>query len=229
MAIRLVLADSHPLVLEGLESFCTKQGDMQPVARCANGEEAVEAVRQHQPDILLLDIHLPASDGLAVLRQLRQEQLPTRAVFLAAAIDDRQTLEGLRLGLKGVVLKDMPTHLLAQCIRRVAAGEQWLERHTVGRAIDKMLLRETSSRRLVNVLTPRETKVMLLVTEGMGNRDIATRLTVTEGTIKIHLHNIYKKLGIKNRVDLTLYALGDLHCGEAIRGVQFWPCTYRLG
>jgi DNA-binding NarL/FixJ family response regulator len=206
MAIRLVLADSHPLVLEGLESFCTKQGDMQPVARCANGEEAVQAVRQHRPDILLLDLHLPGLDGLAVLRQLRQEQLPTKAVFLTATIDDKQTLEGLRLGVQGVVLKDMPTHLLAQCLSRVAAGEQWLERHTVGRAIDKMLLRETSARRLANILTPSETKIMLLVTKGMGNREIANRLTVTEGTVKIHLHNIYRKLGIKNRVDLTLYA-----------------------
>jgi two-component system, NarL family, nitrate/nitrite response regulator NarL len=204
--IRLVLADSQPLVLDGLEFFCARQEDMQPVARCSSGEEALQAVREHRPDILLLDLHLPPTDGLAALRQLRQEQFTTKTVLLAAAIDDKQTLEGLRLGVQGVVLKEMPTHLLAQCLRRVAAGEQWLERQTVGRVIDKMLQRETSVRRLANILTPSETKIMLLVTEGMGNRAIANRLTVTEGTVKIHLHNIYKKLGIKNRVDLTLFA-----------------------
>jgi DNA-binding NarL/FixJ family response regulator len=204
--IRLVVADSHPLVLDGLEFFCSQQKDMLPVARCMDGKEAVQAVRQHRPDILLLDVELPGMDGLAVLRQLRQDKIPTKAVLLTVALDDKQALEALRLGVRGVVLKTMTTNLLAQCIRKVHAGEQWLEKQSAGRAIEKMLLREAGARKLANILTSREIEVMEFVAKGLGNREIAARLTMGEGTVKTHLYNIYKKLGVNNRVDLTLYA-----------------------
>lgn len=206
MAIRLVLADNHPLILDGLDYFCSQQVDFQPVARCANGVETVQAVRKHRPDILLLDVDFPDIGGLAVLRQLKQERIPTKAVLLTAALDDKQALEALRLGVRGVLLKNMPTTMLAQCIRRVDAGGQWLEKQSVGLAIEHMLLHEAGARRLANVLTPREIEIVVRVSEGLRNREIAQQLTVKEGTVKIHLHHIYQKLGLNNRVDLTLFA-----------------------
>ena len=105
--IRLVLADDHPIVLNGLESLFHLEPDFQVVARCVNGEETLAAVRQHRPDILILDIHMPRKDGLEVLRELDQDQLPTRVVLLAAALEEHEVLEALRLGARGMVLKEL--------------------------------------------------------------------------------------------------------------------------
>jgi two-component system nitrate/nitrite response regulator NarL len=206
MAISLVLADEHSLVHDGFEVLCSREGDFHLRARCHDGEEALQAVRRTLPDILVLETSLPKMDGFAVLREIRRERLPTRAVILTAALDDEQALEALRLGVRGVVLKNMPTNLLAQCIRKVHAGGQWLEKQSAGRAIEKMLLREAGGRRLANILTPREIEIARMVAQGQSNREISEKLLVREGTVKIHLHNVYKKLGIDSRVDLTLYA-----------------------
>jgi two-component system nitrate/nitrite response regulator NarL len=206
MAISLVLADDHPLVHDGFELLCSREGDFRLLAKCQDGEEALQSVRRSLPDILVLETSLPKMDGFAVLREIRRDRLPTRAVILTAALDDEQALEALRLGVRGVVLKSMPTKLLAQCIRKVHAGGQWLEKQSAGRAIEKMLLREAGARRLANILTPREIEIARMVAQGQSNREISEKLLVREGTVKIHLHNVYKKLGIDNRVDLTLYA-----------------------
>jgi len=206
MAIRLVLADSQPLVLDGLERFCAQQGDLYPVARCHDGAEALDAIRRHRPDIVLLDLPLKNRDGFAVLREVKQENLPTRPIILTAALHDEQALEVMRLGVPGVFLKTMSTELLAQCIRKVHAGGQWLEKQSFGSAFETLLLREAGARRLATILTPREIETMRLVAKGLSNRQVAEQLHLKEGTVKIHLHNIYKKLGFQNRVDLSLYA-----------------------
>ena len=122
MAIRLVLADDHPLVLDGLESLFRLEEDIQAVARCRDGEETLGAVREHRPDILILDIRMPKLDGLDLIRAMRRERLPTRVVILTAALDEEEVLEAIRLGVKGVVLKEMAPRLLVQCVRKVHAG-----------------------------------------------------------------------------------------------------------
>lgn len=206
MPIHLVLADPYPLILDGLELLCSKNDDFVPMASCLDGAEALGAVRQHTPDILILDFPLSTCDGLSVLRTIRQENLPTRAIILTTALENAQAVEIMRLGVRGVVLKTMPTHLLAQCIRKVHTGGQWLEKQSMGSAFEKMLQSEAGARRIATILTPREIEILCLVAGGLSNGQIGDRLLLKEGTVKIHLHNIYKKLGVKNRVDLTLYA-----------------------
>src|SRR2546422_1247506 len=141
MTIRLVVADDHPIVLDGLQSLFQLEGDFDVVARCVNGEEALAAVQEHRPDILILDIHMPRKNGLEVLSALHQQMLPTRVVLLAATIDEDEVLEALRLGVRGIVLKELAPQLLVQCVRRVQAGEQWLEKQLSGRALDTLLRR----------------------------------------------------------------------------------------
>lgn len=206
MAITLVFADPHPVFLLGLESLFSGDPGFRILARCGTAGETLEAARRLQPDLLILDLDFPDGNGLQVLRQLKGDALPTRTVLLTAALEDEQAMEAFRIGVHGVVLKSMPAHLLIQCLQRVHAGGQWLEKHSVGRAIEKMLRREAGTRRLATILTPREIEVVRLVTEGQSNRKIADRLGLQEGTVKIHLHNVYKKLGVDSRVDLTLYA-----------------------
>ncbi|MEK6718394.1 MAG: response regulator transcription factor [candidate division NC10 bacterium] len=206
MPISLVLADDHPIILDGLEMLFRAEQDFQVLARCVNGEETIQAVRQHRPDILILDIRMPGKDGLAVLREVKKDSLPTRAVLLTVGLDEDDLLEAIRLGVRGVVLKEMAPQMLVQCVRKVHAGEQWLEKRSVGRALEKMLLREAGERQVAGVLTPRELEIVRMVASGLRNKEIADSLSISEGTVKIHLHHIYEKLNLASRLELALYA-----------------------
>ncbi len=206
MPIGLVLADDHPLVLDGLANLFSQEEDITVRARCRDGEETLRAARQHRPDVLILDIRMPVKSGLEVLRELHQEKLPTRVVLLTAGLDEDEVLEAVRLGARGVILKEMAPQLLVQCVRKVAAGEQWLEKRSFSRALEKMLRREAGARQVAGVLTPREIEIVRMVAQGLRNQQIADKLHISEGTVKIHLHNIYEKLQVDGRVALTLYA-----------------------
>jgi DNA-binding NarL/FixJ family response regulator len=204
--LKLVLADDHPIVLDGLEQLFRAQKDITVVARCQDGVETLRAVRQHRPDVLLLDIRMPAPDGLQVIRNLQKDNLPTRIVLLTVELSEDDVLEAVRLGVKGVVLKEMSPQMLMECVRKVADGEQWIERRSLTRALDKMLCREAGFREVSSVLTSREIEIVRLATRGLRNQAIAEQLHISEGTVKVHLHNIYEKLGIDGRVALTHYA-----------------------
>lgn len=206
MSIRLVLADDHPPILQGLTLLLRQEPDLEVLAVCRDGEETLQAVRQFQPDVLILDILMPGKDGLAVLRELRQLEIPTRVILLTAAIDEDNLLEAMRLGVGGVVLKEMAVPLLIQCVRKVYAGDQWLERHSIGRAMEKMLRREAGTREVAKLLTPRELEIVRLAASGLRNKEIASRLTISEGTVKIHLHRSYEKLHVDSRIALLRYA-----------------------
>ncbi len=141
-----------------------------------------------------------------VAGRLQGEGLPTRIVLLTAELDEDDVLKAVRLGVRGVVLKEMAPQMLVDCVRKVAAGEQWIERRSLTRALDRMLRREAGLREVTSVLTPREIEIVRLVAEGLRNQAIGERLRISEGTVKVHLHNIYEKLGIDGRVALTHYA-----------------------
>ncbi len=206
MAVTLVAVDPHPLSLLGLAQLLNNEPDIDLLASGSTAADAMQQVVQYQPDILLVDIKLPDRGGLELINELKNSSLKVKAVILTTSMDEEQTIDALRYGVKGVVLKDMPAHLLVQCLHKVAAGGLWMEKESIGSAFEKMLHREAGMRRLATILTPRETEVMRHVASGMTNQEIANKLIVTEGTVKIHVHNIYRKLGFSNRVDLTLYA-----------------------
>lgn len=206
MSIRLVLADDHPIVLDGLETLFRLEPDLEIAARCVNGEETLVAVRLHRPDVLVLDIHMPRKDGIAVLRELQRDKLATKVVLLAAVLEEEEVLEALRLGVRGMVLKELAPQMVVQCVRKVHAGEQWLEKHAFSRVVDSLLRREAGEKEAANVLTPREIEMVGMVARGLRNKEMSERLAISEGTVKIHLHHIYRKLKVENRVELILYA-----------------------
>ena len=206
MNTRLVLADDHPLVLEGLERLVQQEADFTIVARCRDGHVALQAVRVHRPDVLVLDLKMPGRDGLSVLRAIGDEGLATEAVVLTASIDDDQLLEAVGLGVRGVVLKEAAPRTLVAAIREVRAGRSYLQTPAVSRALQKLVRREIDIRSARHILTPRELEIVGLAAGGARNREIAEQLSITEGTVKIHLHNIYEKLAIDSRVALALWA-----------------------
>ena len=204
MTIRLVLADDHPIVLDGLEQLFLLEKDCEVVARARNGDEALRAVRQFQPDVLVLDLRMPGKDGLAVLGEMRREALPTRVVILSAMNDD-DLFEAIRLGARGVVLKDMAPRLLMQCVRTVHAGGKWLEKGVATCAVDKLLECEAGIKAMAETLTPRELQVARMIAKGVPSKTVASRLAITEGTAKLHLHHVYEKLKVEGRVGLMRF------------------------
>ncbi len=206
MPIGLVLADDHPLILNGLENLFRLEEEFQVLARCSDGLQALKAVREHRPDILVLDIRMPGKDGLEVAREIHAENFPTKVVILAAEVDENQAMEAARVGVQGIVLKEMAPKLLVQCLRKVYAGERWIEHRSDRLVLEKLLRREAAAREVAAILTPREIDIVRMVSKGIHNRDIAQKLFISEGTVKIHLHNVYEKLGVEGRLALLRLA-----------------------
>jgi len=205
-SIRVILADDHPLVLNGLDHLLREHPDFQVLECCSSGTAALAAVRRHHPDILVLDLLMPDRNGLDVARDLKADgQLPN-TVLLTAQLHEDELIEALRIGVRGFVLKEMATRLLVECLRRVHAGGQWLEKDSASRVIEKLVRREARTREVASTLTPREIEVVAMVARGLSNKEIGSALFIAEGTVKIHLHNIYEKLGINRRVELVRVA-----------------------
>jgi DNA-binding NarL/FixJ family response regulator len=206
MPITLVIADDHPLILDAMENLFRLEKDLKVVARCLDGDEALKAIRRHRPDILVLDVQMPAKDGLMVLREMRKEKLPTRVVVLTATLDEEGLTGAVRLGVRGLVLKELAPKLLVECIRKVHEGSLWLEKRLATSALEKLLQRETAKDEVAQALSPREIEIVKQVAAGLHNMEIGKKLFISEGTVKIHLHNIYQKLGVDSRTKLARYA-----------------------
>lgn len=205
MAISIVLADDHRIILEGLDQLFRRESDFKVVATCTSGEDAVAAVQEHRPDVLVLDYRMPRGDGLWVLKTLRTRSAVTRSVLLTAMMDEDDMIQAIELGVAGVVLKEAASVMLVSCVRRIMKGERVLDPSLMTRALDKMLHRQDGER-VAEMLSPRETEIVKMVATGLRNKDIADRLDIGSGTVKTHLHAIYEKLGLRGRVELTMYA-----------------------
>ena len=206
MAIRLILADDHPLVLQALEGLFATQEDVEVVSVCRDGESALQETRRLSPDVLVLDLAMPKMDGVSVLERLHAETLGTRVVVFTGNINERQALDCVRLGVRGVVLKESPPELLLQAVREVAGGEMWVEKRSYTQAVALLMRQQDANRHVARLLTAREMEVFLLAAQGLRNREIAQELVVTEGTVKLHLHHVFEKLGLRGRPDLIRYA-----------------------
>lgn len=203
--IRVALADDHPIVLDGLEKLFSVVPEITVVARAHTADEALQVIRTQKPDVLLLDLIMPGG-GLELLRAVSTADLSTRIILLTAVADDSQLLEAIRNGAQGVVLKDMAPQLIIDAIREVHAGGQWLDKGLGARALRRLLSRDVEHAGAARLLSRREREIVRLVAGGLRNRAIAERLEIGEGTVKVHLHNIYEKLDIANRVDLANFA-----------------------
>jgi len=204
--IRLVLADDHRIILEGLEQLFRREKDFQVVATATSGHDTLVAVQVHRPDVLVLDIRMPHGDGLSVLKKMHEEKIATRVVLLTATLDEDEVLQAMQSGVWGLVLKESAAVMLVDCVRKVSQGERLLDQAMVSRALDKMLRRQDAMKEVAQVLSPRESEIVKMVAVGMRNKEIANKLFIGEGTVKSHLHAIYKKLGVHGRVELTVYA-----------------------
>src|SRR5262245_40394518 len=229
--IRIVVADDHPIFRDGLCRLLALEEDFEVVAQASDGREVLEVLQQLEPDILLLDLKMPGLDGLGTLQRLQQARNKTRVIVLTASDDKNEFVQAMKLGTSGIVLKQTATELLIKSIRKVHAGEIWLDSHTTAAVIRQFVANEEapppppppppppqasgSRERERSPLSQREREIVALVAQGFKNKEMAEKMFISEQTVKNHLHNIFDKLGVSDRLELALYAIhNNLHTGR---------------
>jgi two-component system nitrate/nitrite response regulator NarL len=205
--LSVVVADDHPVVLRGLVDVLQSSGGMKVIAACADGVSAMDAIRKLAPDVAVIDIAMPNFPGLAILARIAAEEIKTKVVFLTASIADHQILASVTQGAKAIMFKDSAPEDLSDCVRTVAEGGTWFPPDLIDAALERESGRRVRTERIRKNLTVRELEIMRLVAEGLSNKQVARRLALSEGTVKIHLHNIYQKIGVANRTALTAFTL----------------------
>ena len=206
--IRILIADDHPIFRDGLRKLLEGADDITIVGEASSGNECVQMLGKLKPDILLLDLRMPDKDGLTVLEEVNFDTTGTRVIVVTAAEDDRDVVRAMRLGARGVVLKQSATDLLIKSIQKVFAGEIWLDSRMTSEVLKAFQKSsETGPRREKPLLSDREREIVQLVAQGFRNREIGEKLFISEQTVKNHLHNIFDKLGVSDRLELALYAL----------------------
>ncbi len=218
MTTTVAIADDHPIVLRGLSALIDADPDFEVVATSADGGLALEAIRTAIPDVAVLDLNMPRRSGLQVLQELRRLGLQTRAVVLAAAATDAEIYDLLAAGAAGLVFKEAATDNLLDCLRAVASGGKWLPVDRTEPAAVREAARRGKWRALSPQLTGREVEIIRLMLAGATNKSLAFRLQVSEGTTKVHLHNIFRKLSVGSRSELMELANGQTgEAGVAVR------------
>jgi DNA-binding NarL/FixJ family response regulator len=201
---------------------------MNVLAACPDGAAAMQAIRKLKPDVAVLDLMMPGFTDLDALMCIVAEGYPTKVVFLTATATDAQLLDAVASGAVAIVLKEEALEHLVRCIMAVAAGYRWFPSHLIDAARKRETDRSSMSLRLTHLLTARERQVILKVAEGFSNKEAAHQLSLCEGTIKLHLHNIYKKLGLTNRTALTGLAIAyrdQLSAVRSARQQKFLKCA----
>ena len=206
--VRILTADDHAIFRDGLRKLLEEEPGFAVVGEARDGQEAVDLAQASRPDVVLLDLAMPQHPGMGVIRQLAA--IPgVRVLVLTAALDRPRILDALERGARGVVLKETATQLLMKAIRTVMAGELWVGRDSVADLV--AYVREgrfgPPHPRERFHLTPREHEIVRHIVDGSTNRDIATRLGISEDTVKHHLRSIFDKLGVSNRLELALFVI----------------------
>ncbi len=203
MPITLVLIDDHSVVLEGLDQLLRLEPDFKVIAKCSTVAAGIRAIESLHPDVVILDLRLRHEDGFSVLRHLGARASPA-VVVLTASEDQEDLLEAARLGARGIVLKAVAPRTLERCIRAVHSGGEWLTVEGENLA-DRLAQRRNTETVMAQKLTSRELEVLRLLASHHDNEDIARRLDLRVGTVKIHVHHVYQKLGLSGREDLQEY------------------------
>jgi DNA-binding NarL/FixJ family response regulator len=202
--IRVLIADDHAVVRQGLRTFLDLQDDMEVVAEAADGAEAVAAAERLAPDVVLIDLVMPKVDGIEAIRGLRERAPAARAIVLSSFIDDDKLFPAVRAGAAGYLLKDVQPQELVAAIRTVHGGGALLHPKVAARLLQEMSVEAPGAD-----LTPREREVLALIGRGMPNKVIARELSLSEKTVKAHVSNILAKLGVTDRTQAALYAVRE--------------------
>ena len=215
--IRILIADDHAIVREGLRALIDTKPDMELVGEAADGVEAVLKARSLQPDVILLDLVMPRKDGIEAIGEIKRENPEARILVLTSFAEDEKVFPAIQAGALGYLLKDSSPQELLQAIREVYRGESSLH-PTIARKLIRELNRPSDLPATEEPLTEREVEVLSLVARGLSNQEIAERLVVSERTVRTHVSNILGKLHLANRTQAALYAVREGLAGLDTKG-----------
>ncbi len=207
--VRVLIADDHAMVRQGLTTIIELEEDMFVVAQASNGEEAINLARKERPDVILMDINMPGINGIQAIKTLKEEDSNYKIIVLTLHQDREYLFKTLQMGCEGYVIKDAESSVLIEAIRSVYKNQTYIQPNMTGelvREFNRVTLSE-NERHFANNLTNREIEVLLLITEGMINKEIAHKLYISEKTVKNHISNIFKKLEVNDRTQAAIYAL----------------------
>ena len=219
--IRIVIADDHPIVRDGLKKLLLLEDDFEVIGEASDGREVLEKVRDLDPDVLLLDLRMPNLDGLGALQALQEINNRVRVIVLTASEDKNEFVQAMKMGCSGIVLKQTAPDLIVKSIRKVHSGEIWLDSHTTAAVMRQFSTgfeaigsNGNGKSRERSPLSAREREIVAFVAQGYKNKEMAEKMFISEQTVKNHLHNIFDKLGVSDRLELALYAIHKgLHLG----------------
>jgi DNA-binding NarL/FixJ family response regulator len=209
MSIRILLADDHTIVRDGLRALLERQADMSVVAEAADGRECVQLAEQHSPDVVIMDVAMPEMNGIEAARRILSANPKTSVLILSMHRDESYVLRALRAGARGYLLKDSPRDDVLTAIRTVAAGRSYLSRQ-VSQILQEDYVRQLESRGLedsYDLLTDREREILQLLAEGKANKEVANLLNISPTTVETHRAHILQKLSLHSTADLILYAV----------------------
>lgn len=206
--IRVLIVDDHAVVRRGLRTFLELQDEIEVVGEAADGDEAVAAVEELAPDVVLMDLVMPRVDGIEAIRQVRERRPATRVIALTSFLDDDKLFPAVRAGAAGYLLKDVQPQELVAGIRTVHGGESLLHPAAAARLMAEVAS-EDGRTDPSSLLTPREREVLVLIARGLPNKVIARDLGVSEKTVKTHVSNLLGKLGLTDRTQAALYAVRE--------------------
>lgn len=206
MNIKLLIADDHSMVREGLIQLLELETDLEVVGQASNGKEALDMIELKDPDVLLLDINMPVMNGIELLTKLKQKKKDIKVLILTIHDEVEYLLKAVEIGCDGYILKDSNSTLLKRAIYAVHNGESYIQPNLIP-ALNAGLIHKSSANSKLNDLTKREIEVLKLLAEGLFNKEIAYKLDISERTVKNHVSNIFKKIDVSDRTQAAVFAI----------------------
>lgn len=206
MSIRILIADDHSMVREGLKQLLELEGDLEVVGEAANGIETLETIKATKPDVLLLDVNMPVMNGLEILAKIKQEKINVKVLILTIHNEVEYLLKAVEIGCDGYILKDSSSIMLKKAIYAVYGGESYIQPNLIP-VLNAGLANRTTVNSKLGELTKREIEVLKLLSEGLFNKEIAYRLEISERTVKNHVSNIFKKISVSDRTQAAVFAI----------------------